>query len=162
MWDFSSSCLTHESLALGAGLPEERSINVRCTESTRSFSCYCFVTPLWAPLGTLIPVIKTGCYPVCKQYNMFHSLRGYLISVAQQSQILYFLTSNLWEYKSILICNFILTHRTRENDSEEREILPLSILIHSYWNVDGWKQITWIDIKKNLLIELFYTVEICT
>lgn len=139
MCDFSLSCLTRESLAFGTGLPQERSINVRCTESTRSFSCYCLVTHLWAQLGTLIPVIKTGCYPVCKEYNMFHSPRGYLIFVAQQSQILHFLTSNTWEHKSILICNFILTYRIRENDSEEREILPLSILIHSYWNIDGWK-----------------------
>lgn len=129
---FSSSFLFYESLAFGAGI-QEHSMNIRCIESTGSVSCCCFVIPLWTQQRTLILVIKRmDFYSVFKWYQYALILWVYITIVAQQSQILYFITTNTWEYKSTVICNLTLTHRTRANDFERGKIIPLSTMIHSY------------------------------
>ena len=122
----------YESQALGAGKQQECSVSVRRTESTGSVSCYSVVTPVGTQLRTLILVTKRmDFYPVLRQYQYdIPPLR--LQFVVQQSQIVCFITTNTQEYKSLLICNFILTHWARERDLEEGNILPLITLVHSY------------------------------
>lgn len=154
MWDISVSFLTYESLTFGAGPQQGLSANGRSLKPQEATAVTVSSHLYWTHLRPLILAMKRQTSILSSnKSNNFHSPWGYVVFVAQQSQALYFITTNAWEYKSLLICNFTLTSWTGEDDFDHLILrlrslnLPLSNLVHSYWNADGWT-INYRDWKK--------------